>query len=89
MTHPASRPFRQWQLPSDSVSLAERRCRCQLRAQQAMGVEEAGVAFLPDPVALATDVEDVAVVQQPVDDGRSYDGAAEEFAPLAESFVRR
>ena len=30
-----------------------------------MGAEEAGVPFLPEPVALAADVQHVAVMQQP------------------------
>ena len=52
-----------------------------------MGAEEAGVPFLPEPVALAADVEHVAVVQQPVQDGRGDDGVAEKLAPLAEALV--
>ena len=54
-----------------------------------MGDEEAGVPFLPEPVALATDVQHLAVVQQPVQDGRGDDGIAEKLAPLAEALVGR
>ena len=58
-------------------------------AQQMMGAEESGVPFLPEPVALAPDVEHMAVVQQPVQDRRGDDGVAQEFASLAEALVGR
>ena len=45
------------------------------------------MAFLPEPVALATDVQQVAVMQQPVQDGRGDDGVAEKLTPLAEALV--
>ena len=45
------------------------------------------MAFLPEPVALTTDVQHVAVMQQPVEDRRGDDGVAEELAPLAEALV--
>ena len=47
------------------------------------------MAFLPEPVALATDVQHVAVMQQPVQDGRGDDSVAEQLAPFAESLVGR
>ena len=58
-------------------------------AQQVMGAEESGMAFLTKPVALPSDVQHVAVMQQPVKDRRGDDGIAQEFAPLAEALVRR
>ena len=44
-------------------------CPLRRRTQQVMRAEEACLAFLPEPVALSPNVEDVAVVQQPVQDG--------------------
>ena len=58
-------------------------------AQQLVRAEESGVAFLPEPVALAPDVQDMAVMQQPVQDGRGDHRVAQEFAPLAEALVGR
>ena len=52
-----------------------------------MGGEYPGLAFLPEPVALATDVQHVAVVQEPVQDGRGDHGVAQQFAPLGEALV--
>ena len=43
--------------------------------------EQSGLAFLSEPVALSPDVEHMAVVQQPVQDGRSDDGVAEQLPP--------
>ena len=54
-----------------------------------MRAEEAGESFFPELVALAADVQHVAVMQQPVQEGRGDDGIAKEFAPLAESLVGR
>ena len=45
-----------------------------------MGAEEAGRPFLPEPVALASDVEHVAVVQQSVEDRRGDHRVAQELA---------
>ena len=53
-----------------------------------MRTEDSGLPFLPEPVALATDVEHMAVVQQPVQHRRGDDGVAQQFAPLAEALVR-
>ena len=60
------------QLPSHSGSRGN--CRSLLPPQRVMRSEEAGVAFLPEPVALAADVQHVVVVQQPVQDRRGDDG---------------
>ena len=53
-------------LPSAAVVVG---CSLRWRTQQAMRAEEARLALLPEPVALSPDVEDVAVVEQPVKDG--------------------
>ena len=53
-----------------------------------MRAEDFGLPFLAQPVALSTDVEHMAVVQQPVLDRRGDDGVAGELAPLAEALVR-
>ena len=45
--------------------------------------------MLPRPVAVAADVDDVAVVQQPVDERRGRHLVAEHAAPLLEALVRR
>jgi hypothetical protein len=45
--------------------------------------EQARPALLPEPVAVAADVRDVAVVQQPVKDGGSDDGVTQDIAPVA------
>jgi hypothetical protein len=42
---------------------------------------------LPHPEAVAADVDDVAVVEQPVDQGCSHDLIAEDLAPLLEALV--
>ena len=54
-----------------------------------MRAEESGVVFLREPVALATDVQDMAVMQQPVQYRRGDHRVAQEFAPLAEALVGR
>ena len=41
------------------------------------GGEQPGLPFVPEPVALATDVEHMAVVQQPLQDGRGDDRIAQ------------
>ena len=46
-------------------------------AQQLMRAEEACLPFLTEPVALAPDVQHVAVVQQPVQHGRGDDRVAQ------------
>ena len=53
-----------------------------------MRAEEPRLALLSEPVALPSDVEDVAVVEQPVQDGRGDDGVAQQLTPLAEALVR-
>ena len=45
------------------------------------------VPVLPHPVAVAADVDDVAVVQQPLDEGRGHDLVAEHGAPFLEALV--
>ena len=54
-----------------------------------MGAEESGLSILPEPAALAPDVEHVAVVHQPVQHRRGDDGVAEQLTPLAEASIRR
>ena len=44
-----------------------------------MRAEDSGVPFLPEPVVLATGVQHMAVMQQPVQDGRGDRRVAEEF----------
>ena len=44
--------------------------------------------MLPHPVAVAPDVDDVAMVQQPVDERRRHDLVAEHVSPFLESLVR-
>jgi hypothetical protein len=51
------------------------------------GAEEAGPLLLSEAVALAADVEDVAVVEEPVEDGGGDDRVAEHLAPLGEALV--
>ena len=53
-----------------------------------MRAEDSGLPFLLEPEALATNVEHVAVVQQPVQDRRGNDGVAQKLAPFAEALVR-
>ena len=43
--------------------------------------------MLAHPVAVATDVDDLAVVQQPVDEGGGHDLVAEYAAPVLEALV--
>ena len=47
--------------------------------------EESSLAILAEPVALAPDVQHVAVMQQPVQDSRGNDGVVEKLSPLAEA----
>jgi len=42
---------------------------------------------LPESVAVALDVDDLAVVQQPVEDGGGDHGIPEELLPVGEAFV--
>jgi len=42
---------------------------------------------LPEPVAVALDVDDFAVVQQPVEDGGGDHGIPEELLPVGEAFI--
>src|SRR5207249_3162611 len=51
--------------------------------------EEAGALLLAQAGALAADVEDVAVVQEPVEDRGGDHGVAAHLAPLAEALVGR
>ena len=50
------------------------------------GPGELGV--MAHPVAVAPDVNDVTVVQEPVDQRGSHDLVAEDLAPLLEALVR-
>ena len=43
------------------------------------------VLMLPHPVAVAPDVDDVAMVQQPVDERRRHDLVAEHVSPFFEA----
>ena len=43
--------------------------------------------MVSEPVAVSLDVDDLAVVQQPVQDGGSDDGISEELLPVPETFV--
>ena len=52
-----------------------------------LGGEQPRLPFVLEPVAFSTDVEHVAVVQQPVQHRRGDHGVAEQFAPLAEALV--
>jgi hypothetical protein len=45
--------------------------------------------MMPHAVAVATYVDDVAVVQDPVDEGRGHDLVPQDLAPLLESFGGR
>ena len=53
-----------------------------------MRAEDSGLPFLAQPVALAPDVEHMAVVQQPVQDRRGDDSVPQEFALLTDALVR-
>ena len=52
-----------------------------------MRTDEPNLPLLSELVALLPNVQHVAVVQKPVQDGRGDDGVAEEFAPLTEALV--
>lgn len=43
---------------------------------------------MPHPVAVAADVDDVAVVEQPIDQRPSHEIVAEDLAPFVEGLVR-
>ena len=45
--------------------------------------------MFPHPIAVAADIDDVAVVQQPVDEGRRHHLVPEDSAPFLEAFVGR
>ena len=51
-----------------------------------MRAEDSGPPFLPEPVAFAPDIQDVAVVEQPVQDGRGNDGVPQELTLFHEAF---
>jgi len=42
---------------------------------------------LPEPVAVALDVDGLAVVPEPVEDGGGDHGISEEFLPVGKAFV--
>src|SRR5262249_15761700 len=52
-----------------------------------LGLEEAGLELLAQPVALALDVDGDGVVQQPVEDRRGDHRVAKDVAPGAEALV--
>ena len=54
-------------------------------AQQVVGADEAGLPFLTKTIALAANVQHVALMQQPVYDRRGDDGVAGKPAPFAEA----
>ena len=56
-------------------------------AEQLMRAEEPSLPLFAEPVALAPDVQHVAVMQQPVQNGRGDDGVAEELAPLSKPLL--
>ncbi len=45
------------------------------------------VGVLPHPVAVATDVDDMTVVQQTIDEGSGHDLVAQDLSPVLEAFV--
>jgi hypothetical protein len=47
-------------------------------------LDQAGAGFLAQPIAVATDGQDVAVVQQSVEDGSGHDRVAEDLASFAD-----
>jgi hypothetical protein len=49
--------------------------------------EQAGLLLLPQPVAVALDVDGRGVMQQPVEDGRGDDLVVEDLAPVREALV--
>ena len=51
------------------------------------GAQKPGLTFLPQAVALALDGDDVAVVQQAVQDGGGQHGVPEHLAPIAHGLV--
>lgn len=51
------------------------------------GSEQPSFALFPQAVAVALDRDDVAVVQESVQDGRGQDGVAEQLAPVAHGLV--
>jgi hypothetical protein len=45
------------------------------------------LGMMPHPVAVAADVDDVTVMDEPVDQGAGHDLVAEDLAPLLEALV--
>ena len=45
--------------------------------------------MLTKPIAVASDVDDVTVMHEAIDEGRGHDIIAEDLAPLLEAFVAR
>ena len=58
-----------------------------LLAELLLRREQSRLPLLPEPVALAPNVDHVAVMQQSVQDGRGADGVPQEFFPFAEALV--
>ena len=50
-------------------------------------MEDPGLSFFFEPVALATDIDDTRVMQQPVQQGGCQDLIGEQLTPFAERFV--
>ena len=81
-------------LPAEGVTIAAR-CldagsgiaRSGLRIwRRVQGVPQIGV--LPHPVAVAANGDDVAVVDEAIDQRRGHDVVAEDVTPVLEAFVR-
>ena len=67
------------------VVVAVLRCH----TQQVRGAEDTGLPFLPELVAITREIEDVTVVQQPVEDGRGDHRVPKQLAPFTEALVGR
>jgi len=46
------------------------------------------LGVMPHPIAVAADVDDVTVMEDPVNQSRGHDFVAEDVAPLLEALVR-
>ena len=85
--------------PAEVTSLSVRRFLLLRRSSGPMGsgallrrsgVEGLGkLGVLAHPVAIAADVDDVAMVQESVDERGGHDFVTQDFAPVLEALVRR
>src|SRR5207248_44650 len=57
------------------------------RCRQCSGLDQAGAPLLAQPVTVAADGDDMAVVEQAVEDGSRHDRIAEDGAPFANRAV--